>query len=366
MKNCNFAQTTSSSYSTRNKYESYLLPKEIHDALYACVHGPASEAALASLSELCAYYFELLDAGTAKKNLVLPLQEMLAHSPEGLAAVVRFLERARSSESFEQAMNVMRCAVSVSVQDHAGRVLAENATVLGRLIEVASEMGRRESMEAMVALVLLSIAAPQLTDETAPAGFALVLAEAAKSELPHPLLGHQFLTRLAVRGPPWLLCQFDAFELVQRTDFHVQARRMAVAKHFFRLTAAVLRAYKATGSWPPSMAPSQPAWAEMTSLLLTIASETDALRASAMQCLAALVDVQPESRAAVVHQVGSLPPPSFVEDDDYENDERITIGFKRVNGLVDSVTTSTVALRLQKQQQQKLKQQLSEVSGARA
>ena len=33
VKNCGFPQTTSSSYSTRNKYESYLLAKETRDLL---------------------------------------------------------------------------------------------------------------------------------------------------------------------------------------------------------------------------------------------------------------------------------------------------------------------------------------------
>jgi hypothetical protein len=91
---CNFAQTTSSSYSTRNKYESYLLAKEEHDYLCAAVGMSTRSVSwgLASLAQLCVCHYEQVEAQSSKKNLLMPMIEMLSHDLPALQRLLQHLD----------------------------------------------------------------------------------------------------------------------------------------------------------------------------------------------------------------------------------------------------------------------------------
>lgn len=335
VKVCHFPQTTSSSYSTRNKYESYLLGKETHDMLVALVETQDARA-LQQLGELALYYFEMLDAGTAKKNLLAPLQEMLAHSRPSLDVLVGVLEQAEpASARFQDAMLCLRAAVTFRCQDLLSAALVARPAAVDKLIDLVVR-ANDESCEAHIALVLLSLLPAVLTPQNVPAKLESTLARFAPSELPHAVLGHKFLTRLAVRGPVWLLCGFDVMAVVQRITFHMQARRHGVARYFFRLALAVLEAYVATRRWPLSV--TDASWDALAQQLVPVTREVDINSPLALQCLRSLLVLQPRLANSVPSEVVfQLPAASAarnqIEEDAYADDEKPAFGFRRVPTL---------------------------------
>ena len=216
VKNCNFAQTTSSSYSTRNKYESYLLAKEEHDFLWGCMGKiesmPVSKA-LYSLAELCICHYEQVEGNSSKKNLLAPLQEMLVNSPEALLAIAKIVIEPENEELRSHALLVLRCLISKTLHHALLPAVKELKNFVKALAEYCEMYKANDAksddlvLAAILMLVGCSDVAPSLDDDVKKR-----VIKALDSTLSlHTLttfLGKTLINRMA-RAPQWVLQGLD-------------------------------------------------------------------------------------------------------------------------------------------------------------
>jgi hypothetical protein len=225
VKMCNFAQTTSSSYSTRNKYESYLLAKEEHDYLCAAVGMSARSVSwgLASLAQLCVCHYEQVEAQSSKKNLLMPLIEMLSHDLPALQRLLQHLDSPVTTDDVTNALLILRGLTSKKLQSLLGPAVAQGwATLFPSLTKLIGRSLKDSSKSegVVIASILLVIGVSHrepLSEEDCKL-FADLLMSVLENCVQVVYLGRSLVNRIC-NAPTWLLRALSLPRLLARVQF---------------------------------------------------------------------------------------------------------------------------------------------------
>ncbi len=232
VKNCNFAQTTSSSYSTRNKYESYLLAKEEHDFLMAITGQSESMSpsrGMAALAEVSLCHFEQVEGQSSKKNLLAPLLEMLRHSPEAIDAILGFLVKPDvTPEEISSTLLVLRGLISKKHQEmlgpHAAKMAGLDEAVVSFCARYRGDGAKSDEMVLAATVVAIGC---MYREAPLPAGpqleaMAAMFMDVMENSVPLVFTGRTLVNRLR-HAPPWLLRALPLQRLVDVTVRHIES-----------------------------------------------------------------------------------------------------------------------------------------------
>ncbi len=267
---CGFAQTTSSSYSTRNKYESYLLAKEEHDYLLAAV-GRSNRSVswgLSALAQLCVCHFEQVEAQSSKKNLLSPVIEMLQHDAEALSSLLHRLEDSNPPDDIANTLIVLRTLTGKKMINLLGPSVARDwAVVYPNLTGLLTRMGRdgSKSDQLVMAAIILVIGLP-FSEPLPPqeqTRFVDLITNVLERNVHMVFTGRTLVNRLC-NAPEWLLRSFSISRLLKQTvqmmeDIHKEML-YKLPRNLLRLLANMfLKADPAVhvesfdGNWEPIM-----------------------------------------------------------------------------------------------------------------
>ena len=350
VKMCDFAQTTSSSYSTRNKYESYLLPLEEHKLLMEAVgQGPDGEdgveKGVKGLGDLCSYYFDQVDSNAAKKNLCEPVQEMLQHSREAVVKLVSYLEDEKSSLC-ARTLNILRCTVSRVLHELVGDALAKNEKAMRSLVALFNARRNSNSAaDATISVTLLAVASKGVKENNEMVDDLVdVFQFYCESDLAHPVLSRTFLSRLRTRAPLFLLARLKVAPIAQVLHLHKESQRSQIVMSLLRLMTAIFNAYL------KCQRPREGTdWNLVSSQISEFIKSSSSLNTPALTCLNALREYK--SDVAGVSQYEAMIADMSEDVEENSSEERAKMDGKRER----RTTVSTAAVSLIPMTKKKIK-----------
>lgn len=338
VKNCNFAQTTSSSYSTRNKYESYLLAKEIHDYLWAAM-GRSNDLSVSKgllhLAEICLCHYEQVEAASSKKNLLEPLQEMFEHGPEALKAVVDRIVIPDSDEELGYVLLILRCMTSKRLQHFLKEAFSRTPAVGPALVAFVHQNFDDPSKADDVVLVgiLLAISLYDSEPGANSEEICRLFDRLISSHLQDSYLGRTLTHRLS-HCPGWVLQGLNLKSLIMASR---TALELSPVTDYMLLPRGLLRLLSSTVSVAnPSASHGETNWEEVFGFFVPFAKEGSGIESTARSVLVAFAKFQPIFNTWICQQlqVASMAEVEPDDEDDSSEDRKNMEGKRRIMSSV--------------------------------